>query len=142
MRPQLLSSFAINDLVNSPNFLRKSAFLLKGVFLLIIAYSLVLSSNLEAAHRLELFGARVVSQYTLASLVMLMLWWVSLRQNILNLVPPRNNIISFLVVGVVARSLLLMSDVYTSNDVSRSCLMGASRLKASIRIASLMMRQL
>ena len=119
MRPLLMSGFAINDLASSPSFLSKSAFLLKGVFLLIIAYSLVLSSNLEAAHRLDFFGARVVSQYTLASLVMLMLWWVSLRQNVLNLVPPRNNIISFLVVGVVARLLLLMSDVYTSNDVSR-----------------------
>jgi len=99
--------------------LLKSAFLMKGAFLLSICYSIILSSDVQQGHQLHNLGYRVIAQYSIASLLMLLLWRVSIIRHAENQANTQAQVVWLLIFGLAARLALLLADSYTSNDMSR-----------------------
>ncbi len=99
--------------------LLKSAFLLKGAFLLCICYSLVLSNYVQQGQELQSLGARVIAQYSVASLLMLLLWRVSIVRHVEARTSTHSEMVWLITLGLGARLVLLLVDSYTSNDASR-----------------------
>ncbi len=99
--------------------LLKSAFLMKGAFLLCICYSFVLSNDVQQSHQLHSLGARIIVQYSFASLLMLLLWRVSIVRHAQDSASANAQVVWLLVLGASTRLVLLLVDSYTSNDVSR-----------------------
>ncbi len=93
---------------------RTTYFALLAVFVVTISYSLALNSDVVNGDGLESIGIRIVFQYTLASVVMLLIWRIGrhLGNNL-------STVFILLVVGISTRLILLAVDPYTSNDVAR-----------------------
>ena len=83
-------------------------------FVICTAYSLVLSSDIATSNNLESVGTRVIIQYTLASVLMLIVW-----QGLPRITGEFSATASLLLVGVISRLVLVLVDPYTSNDVAR-----------------------
>lgn len=83
-------------------------------FSLCIAYSLIISHDFINGVDLDTIGWRVVAQYSAASMLMLYIWirFPNSRDGF-------SPVWSLLLVGVLVRLLLLFTEPYTSNDVSR-----------------------
>jgi len=99
--------------------LLKSAFLMKGAFLLCICYSLVLSNDVQQGHELQSLGARIIAQYSFASVLMLLLWRVSIVRHAEGEASTHTQMVWLIILGVSVRLALLLVDSYTSNDASR-----------------------
>lgn len=93
---------------------RTTYFGLLAAFFLTIGYSLVLNSDVVNGNGLESIGIRIVAQYALASVLMLVIWHGGRR-----LGDTLSSVFVLLVVGISARLILLAVDPYTSNDVAR-----------------------
>ena len=83
-------------------------------FSLCIAYSLIISHDFVHGVDLDTLGWRVVAQYSVASILMLYIWI-----RFPNSGDGFSPVWSLLLVGVLVRLLLLVTEPYTSNDVSR-----------------------
>jgi len=83
------------------------------VFLACIAYSLILHHDIALSRHLDSVGTRVIIQYSVAALCMLLAWQNTPSK------PNWKSLSLMIAVAIVTRLLLLMTDPYTSNDVAR-----------------------
>ena len=82
-------------------------------FMLCISASIWISASVKAQEYLNILGMNVMLQYSLASLLMLLIWWSAPHQATLQ------SYKALLIVAVIVRVLLLLTEPYTSNDVTR-----------------------
>jgi len=85
-----------------------------AAFTLCIAYSIILSNDVANGTGLETLGLKVIAQYTIASLLMLLIWKGLPQTDSFS-----SSTLWLLLIGVTTRLLLILVDPYTSNDVAR-----------------------
>jgi len=88
-------------------------YLALGAFFLVIAVSLTIHFNVQSGYYLEFLGLQVITQYMLAAVLMLLVWWSAPDQ------PQLRAYWLLIVIAVIVRLLLLFVEPYTSNDVDR-----------------------